>query len=214
MLTRDPFCHPWKRTARVLAEARRRRFSITLAVDERSCADCCERAKEYEPIWFTPPHDYCEPVMDEMVHRSKEPMALLVSDDEEPSARLWLFAQQPPVRMSWTVRLITPTPNGRLYKPGMEVQLRLIHTPSWHWVGDIGGHDEHGGRVGASQLVLWHFATFAPREFRDRKFDGYRAGNALSETDWEIYARRHNYEDWPDQVVAMPKDLKAQYPPA
>jgi hypothetical protein len=219
-ITRDPFCHDWKRTSRVLTEARRRNFSVILAVDQRSCLECHKRAMEYDPIWFIPPYNSCGPVIEEIVHKASDPMVLLVSDDEEPSPKLWAFAQRPPIRMNWTVRMLTPIPDGRLYPPGEEIQIRLIHTPTWHWVGGISGYDDHGGNVGASQLVLWHFATFAPREFRESKLQNYQDGakqdfttpTELSQTDWATYGERHGWEDRPDMIVPMPDDLKAQYP--
>lgn len=221
-ITRDPFCRPWKRSRRVLEEARRRKLSITLAVDERSCADCRMQAEAFHPVWFTPPYDSCGPVIEEMVHRAREPMVLAVSDDEEPSQRLWAFAQRPPMRMNWTVRLITPTPDGRLYMRGTEIQIRLMYLPEWHWIGGISGYDEHGKNVGASQLVMWHFATFAPREVREAKLRAYQEGAKQDSTtpesqghaEWKDYGERHFWEDRPDMIVPMPADLKVQYPKA
>jgi len=222
MVTRDPFCHPWKRAERVMDEAIRRNFEVVIGLDERSCQDCLQEmfGQPVSIYPFTPPYDSCGPVLDEMVHKANDPTVLLVSDDEEPSPGLWDFATKPTIPdLSWTVRMLTPVPDGRLYELGTEIQIRVIAKDYWRWIGGISGYDEHAGRVGASQKILWHYALHASRDLREKKIPAYRLGSLQDpltpeqwDKDWHTFTARHYWEDNPDAIVPMPADLAAQLP--
>lgn len=211
MITRDPFCHPWKRARRVIDEALRRRFPIVLAVDERSCYGCKFAAEIQEAervLWFTPTRDSCDEMLNTVVQATSTDYCLMVADDEEPSPALWDFAAKPLIPASYAVKVLTPTPDGRLYTLGTEIQIRLVERKQWRWIGGIDGHDDPSARAAiAHHLILWHYATFAPREFREAKLLRYIEYGATPE-----YGERHFWEDRYDAIVEIPEDLKRQLP--
>ena len=208
MITRDPFCHPWKRARAVLDEVARRGWPTSLAVDERSCLSCKRMMTQYgDPLFFTPAYDSCDGMMNEVVERATTRHCLMISDDEEPSAGVWKLAARPGP-FSYAFRLLCPLPNGRLYTPGTEIQMRLVERDGWRLVGGIDGWDDTK-RPASSSEIIWHFACFAPRAFRDAKFEGYARATGRPANEWEI---RHNWEDHLELSERMTPELVAQMP--
>lgn len=209
MITRDPFCKPWKRTERVIAEAKRREWETIIALDIRSCDDCCYKLGTLTPskiVVWKPTRDSCDEMIDSIVRQATGEMVLMLADDEEPSRSLWDF--QPPALANYAVKLVTPTPDGRVYALGTELQCRLVDPRTWKWVGGVAGFDDVGGKgVLADHLVMWHFATFAPREVREAKLANYKTLGAD-----DHFGERHIYERRPDAIIPMTAKLKAEYP--
>lgn len=205
MITRDPFCKSWKRTERVINEAARRGFELVVALDERSCDDCKARDPLDQFIRFTPERDSCDPMLNAVVQAAKADMVLLVSDDEEPSPALWDFAQRPPFKGSYVVRLVTPV-GAQVYEPGFEMQMRLLHRPGWKWVGGIDGHDD-AKRPASVPFILWHYATAAPRAVREAKLANYMTlGADLN------FGKRHLWEGHPEGLRPMTEYERKQFP--
>lgn len=207
MITRDPFCKPWKRSARVLGEAIRRGWEVVVAMDSRSCEGCRTAMPGVSYTW-TPTRDSCDEQYDAIVRRTHGSLVLMVADDEEPSPSLWDFAEHPPALANYAVKLVTPTPDGRVYTLGTEIQARLVNPKTWRWVGGIAGTDEiRGAAYFAGDLILWHFATCAPRDVREAKLANYKTLGAD-----DHYGERHIYERRPDAIIPMSKALRAQFP--
>jgi hypothetical protein len=208
IITRDPLCLPWKRTARTIMEATRRRWEVVVALDQRSCDPCKRGISADRILRFTPTRDSCDEMYDAIVRATTRPMVLMVADDEEPSPSLWDFAEYAPTGYCYAITLLTPTPDGRVYLPGTEVQCRLVDPTIWKWVGGIDGHDDVQDKgVVAEEFIMWHFATLAPREVRERKLATYKTLGAD-----DRFGDRHIWERHPDATRPMSADLLAEYP--
>lgn len=214
MITRDPFCQPWKRADRTLAEAKRRGWPLSLALDARSCQSCLFRMQgEYGiGVVFNPERDSCDMMLNEVVQAATTRHCLMLADDEEPSPALWDFAAQVRLPISYSLPLYTPLPDGRLYLLGKEIQFRLVERAGWKWQGKIDGWDEVKHPAYNNNLVLWHYACFAPREYREAKLARYAAQNQYVDGDWAKFGERHFYEDHPEAIVPMPPELVGMLP--
>ena len=214
-VTRDPFCHPWKRADRYLTEAANRGWDIVVGLDRRTCEPCMRqlllilsKAPRAQVLRFLPVQESCDEMLEEVVHTTRSKRVLLVSDDEEPSPALWALAQKPPIEANWAIQMVCPLPDLRLYAPGTEIQMRLLNPKTWHWVGGLGGYDDNGGNAASAiHAILWHFACWAPRDYREAKMISYQKLGATPE-----YGRRHFWEEHQDETVPMTPALRAQFP--
>lgn len=214
IITRDPFL-PWKRTERVLVEAQRRGFHTTVALDERSSVHDRHRIFELadEHYLFTPPDDTCATQLNEVVKRNGSWRVLMVADDEEPSADLWDFAQKTPMPLCYAVLMLTPTPDGRIYNNGKEVQIRIVNPKIWEWRGGFDGSDVINGNINspsvATSYILWHYATFAPEEHMRAKQEAYAKMGTPEE-----YFTRHDWRGHPEGIIPMTVQQRRQFPSA
>lgn len=214
MITRDPFA-PWKRAERTLLEAQRRGIRTTVALDERSTVHDRQRIAELadESYTFLPPDDTCATQINPVVQRNGSWRVLMVADDEEPSPDLWDFFQKAPMPLCYSVLILTPTPDGRIYNNGKEIQIRIVNPRIWQWRGGFDGHDVINGNVNAPSVatsyILWHFATFAPKEHMRRKQEAYAKMGTPEE-----YFTRHNWYDNPQDIIPMTSRQRSQYPSA
>lgn len=204
---------PWKRTTRVLEEARRRGWQTVVAVDTKSTdgtkgvvAPLVDILLDYDSITPTPAE-----AIDSTVHAATTKWVLLVSDDEEPSPDLWKLCERPWTEACYGVQMLTPLPGHRVYEVGTEYQIRLIRRDLWRWVGDFAGDDEvkDNKRI-QTNFILWHFATYAPRSFREEKMRRYKTLPTVG--DWDEYAKRHYWEENPTAARPMTPREISQFP--
>src|SRR2546425_2271529 len=126
-ITRDSLL-PWKRTLRIMQEARKREFEIIVAIDTRTKDATRKTVFPYadQIIDYKNTGNFAEGVFNQAFSQAKTPMIFVVSDDEEPSTRLWDFAQNPPQEAVYGIKLVSPRPGKLWYKPGTELQCRLF----------------------------------------------------------------------------------------
>lgn len=204
---------PWKRTRRVLTEARRRRFEVAVAVDTRSARGHREAIAAVADIVldYHAPDDWCEAALDPLLELCTRSWVLWVSDDEEPGPALWRLAERPALRVAYRVRLVCPIDDERIYRLGTEAQVRLFPRDALRWPGRW---DEPPvisvPLIELPTTVLWHYSVAAPREYREEKERRYvRMALARGRT-WD--GERFLWEDHPEAIGPLIPELRAQLP--
>jgi len=172
-----------KRFRHYLPEAKRRGMEIAVAIDSRTTDATREFARRYADhvveVQFGK-DEVCEKGINPLLEQMASDCALWVSDDEMPSPALWDFAAggfDRPLHLT----METPTPDGRIFIPGQECQVRLLQK-GMKWRGNWRGYLERGGSAaGSVGLILWHWQLFVDPRSLAAKHDRYNALGAGSE---------------------------------
>ena len=215
-ITRDPF-RSWKTTERLLTEAKERGFPVHVVLDENSVDVPRDRARLIAlgaAVSTFRSRGFCESALESA--EIADPWTLWVSDDEMPSRGLWRFAASPPAKRVFRIQLVPVLPDGALYRAQMDVQPRLFPTGSLHVREDRfeGGLRLDAPEYFAPQLVLWHYAAWAPRAEREAKVARYvemeRARGLPGYAD--LTHALYLWEDHPELRIRSDPDLAKQLP--
>lgn len=210
-ITRDPFAS-WKRTGRMLAEAKSYGLETLVCLDDRSSD--LDRARitplaDQMVLWES--DGYCEKAY-RYVEEVRTPFFLIVSDDELPSEGLWRFAQDPPARARFGIPVI-PVLGERYDRPMLGLQERLCATDGWRWVGGFEGHSEGAPQAYLSAnttgAVVWHYLLEAPLAERQEKAARY---TGFSEGPSRAHTARVLYEERMSDLVPLPEQLRRFLP--
>lgn len=217
MATHDPFL-PWKHAERVWREAHRRGFEVVVCVDDRTVIGDAQRIVADQVLfWHSAGH-----VEDAfpLIQSCSEDFVLLIADDEEPSALLWDFAQDPPFPARFGVPVI-PVRGTKFWSIDCGVQERLVYRLGYRWIPrtlEDGTTTTFEGRPdGVKQVtlernpgaVIWHFLLDAPRSEREEKAHRYAA---IDHSSVEYHMSRLAYEDHPEHFKELPLALAAMLP--
>lgn len=170
IVSRDPL-RSWKRTERVMVEAKRRGLEVGLALDPRD-SEGSERLQSMADLfmWHEPYDDaYVEPAIGELADAMASDVIIRVDDDEEPSQTLWEDLPTLGGGTAYTIPIICEL-NGRLYVRGMEKQVRIFPRGAFHFAGGIDSEMVVDSPLEERPLsFLWHYSLYAPREWRESK---------------------------------------------
>lgn len=202
---------PWKRTGRVIAEAKRRGFEVGLALDPRDSegSDALQRSADIFQ-WHDPYEDaYVEPAIGDLADAMSSEVIIRIDDDEEPSRTLWDDLPTFGGGTAYTIPIIAEL-DGRLYVRGMEKQVRIFPRGALHYAGGIDSEMIVDCPIEERPLdFLWHYSLYAPRAWREAKRDDLvRMGTP------EHFATRFLWEDNLSYFEDMPPGMSEELPVA
>lgn len=206
-ITVDPF-KKWKKTGRMLAEAKAQGFLTLVCLDDRTSAeDRTKIASLADRVIDWTSEGFCEKAY-QYVGEVPTKNVLLISDDELPSPMLWTIAKDPPAEARWGIPVI-PVVGQRYDRSRVGFQERLFATKGWQWVGGYEGHSE-GAPMAIFQpnpgAVVWHYLLEAPREEREEKAKRYASLAPGGHRERLIYEEH-------DDLVPLSDQLRAFLPP-
>lgn len=215
MVTRDP-SEEWKPALRVLSEARHRGFEVVVAVDSRSSDEDKSLVKQVAHRFVDFKNEDCWPEsgLNVALDAGSRDWAFIVSDDEEPSERLWQFASVEPKLKDpkgrhylWRCRMIAPLPDWSAHYTTLDThQPRYFPRESIRWPG---GFDELPVSPLTEvdfNLVLWHYTLWSPRAYREQKVKDHEAAWNASwdKHEWPFPGRAsYLYEDHPEAYASL-----------
>lgn len=211
-ITRSPF-EPWKRTGRMLAEAKSHGYLTLVCLDDRSSDEDRERMRTLaDKVIHWSSDGYCEKAY-QFVGEVPTKFVMFVSDDELPSPALWMVGRKPPAEARWGIPVIPIL--GDRYDPKLiGHQERLSATKGWSWVGGFEGYSE-GARQAIFDpnpgIIVWHYILEAPRKEREEKAARYQS---IAPSAHNSHARRVLYEERPQDIVPLPDQLRRFLPNA
>lgn len=205
VITLDPF-RPWKHLDHVLVEAERRGIPIVIGADHRNTPADLKRLREHGEVHVFRSPGYAEAGYS-VIHKVRTRFAIVLADDEEPSPALWEW--EPKVEARYSIPVI-PLHGGRIYRPHMSMQERVVAVAGFRWVGGFEGHGEGAPMAFVDPnpgVVVWHYLLDAPRADREAKAARY---DVLEPSD--VYRHRLLYEEHPEDFVDVGPLLTAQLP--
>jgi hypothetical protein len=212
-ITVDPF-KSWKRTARMLGEAKAHGYRTLVCLDDRTSEeDRAKIATLADQLIDWESDGFCEKAY-QFVAEVQTPNVLLISDDELPSPALWEFAKDPPHEARWGIPVI-PLIRDR-YDPKMiGFQERVFATKGWRWIGGYEGHSE--GAIQAylnpnPGVIVWHYLLEAPLAERQEKAGRYAGFTGVAPTMHTDHAQRVLYEERIADLQPLPEQLRRFLP--
>jgi glycosyl transferase family 2 len=210
-VTRDGL-KPWKRLERLAPKIKELGLEWIVAIDSRTKDGTRKFVFPYASriLDYRTKINYGDGALNNMAGAATGDMCAIISDDEEPSPRLWEFIASPTEKAAYAVKLVAPMPNLHdWYKPGTELQCRIFRREGWKWIGAYDGRS-----VGAMpsyvkpDLILWHYAIHAPYKYRLQKTRDYIAMMGADQG----YIPRQLYEGNEKEIEALPPEWLEQLP--
>lgn len=203
---------PWKRLQRWGPELKDRGFEWIVAIDTRTKDGTRNFVFPYADkiLDYRTKINYGDGALNDMASAATGEMCFILSDDEEPSEKLWEFAANPTELAAYTVKLVAPMPDMRhWYKPGTELQSRIFRKEGWKWVGayDGRGVGDMPSYV-KPDLILWHTAIWAPYKVRVAKTRDYIQMMGADQG----YIPRQIYEGNEKEIEPLPPEWLEQLP--